>query len=114
MNNRLTLQVGKKSYDLLFNFGSLRFIKDVTGTDPLKFSFDTDDYDSLSYGASVLMYAGLLSAAEEKKKAIDVSLEDVKEVITVMTTGQIVSVIKSWGYSKRIDASGEGGKDTRE
>lgn len=114
MNNYLSLEIGGKQRGLLYDFGTLEQIEDITGEDPLEFAFDIKNFKSLREGSNILIYAGLLSNCDYHKVEPDFSYDDVKGWVKRLSPAQILSVITTWGRAKSIVASGEGGTDTRD
>lgn len=112
--NAIALEMGGKKRSMLFDFGTFDHLEAITGKEPLEFGFDTNNHKSLRDGAEVLIYAGLLTACDDKGEIADFSREDVRGWVKRLSVGQIIAVINTWGNSKKVEAAGEGGKDTRE
>lgn len=112
-NNRLTLKMGGKERDLLYDFGTLDHIESITGEDPLSFSFEVNNYQSFKKGSFVLVYAGLLSSCDEKNIAADFTKEQVEVWMKRLSNANIMQVINAWGTSKNLIASGEEANHTQ-
>lgn len=113
MRNKVSILLGEVERELLFNFGTLKHIKDITGGDPLLFTFEIDNYESLNTGKTVLIYAGLLSACDSRNAIADFTKEDVGRWTAELTMADLVAVIGAWAAFKGVEASGEGSEDTR-
>lgn len=111
---RLTLSHNGATRNLLFDMGILDHIEQITGDDPLNFSFEINKHQSLKYGLQTLIHAAMLNEYQERGAAPDFTAEDVDRLWRSQTMKELIPVINAWGQVKGLEASGEGGADTRE
>lgn len=113
--NYLSLELGGKPRGLKFNFGTLEHIEQITGEEPMSFTFDSTNYKSLRQGTGVIVYAGLLTNCAIKNEEPDFTKEDVEAWVKDMDMPEIMSVMKVWAEANKttIRSSQEGGTEKR-
>ena len=96
--NSFTLSLGGEDVTLKFNIGTLRNIKKITGTDPLKM-LQSGEYDVADLAESIVKAAGGLMDTDITEKFNQLPIPVMTDIITA--------------FSESFSAGGETGKDTQ-
>ena len=97
-NNSFTLSLGGTNVTLKFNIGTLRNIKKITGTDPLKM-LQSNDYDIPDLSEAILKAAGGFMDQDITEKFNSLPIPVMSDIINA--------------FSKSFSAGGEAGENTQ-
>lgn len=112
MNNTITLSLGGRHRDMLFNLGTLATIGQVTGTDPFKFNIQLQDFAKFLDEIGTVVYAGLLSSYRKVRKEPDFTIDDCMAwVAEIEDMGEAIKILNAFTSAYKV--SGEGNKDTQ-
>lgn len=112
----MALELGGKQRGLKFNIGTLKFLRDVTGIDPMEYKAESNNFDVLLPYATNILHAALLSNCLSKKDDPDFTAEDVKQWVDELTVSDLTAVILKYNeifLSPKTQANGEVGADTQ-
>lgn len=114
--NYITLELGGISRGLKFNIGTLKYLKDVTGIDPMEYKVETNTFAELLPYATNILHAALLSNCLSKKEQPDFTAADVQGWVDDLSVSDLTEVILKYNeifVSPKAQANGEVGKDTQ-
>lgn len=101
------LQLGGQERTLKFNMGTLKFIGELTASDPLGFGADiATNMGKLFDYTKTIIHASLLSDYKSRKANVDFTADDVDDWVADLDTTTALELIGH--YSKAFSAS-EGG-----
>jgi hypothetical protein len=114
--NYISMEIGGKVRGLKFNVGTLKCLADITGTDPLKYKSESDNFTDILPYATKIVHAALLSNCLSKKEAPDFSGEDIELWINDLTGFELTEAINYFNWMflpPKSTANGEVSKDTQ-
>lgn len=112
----MTLELGGKVRGLKFNIGTLKYLRDVTGIDPMEYKAESNSFAEILPYATNILHAALLSNCLSKKEEPDFTAEDVTIWVDELTAGDLTGVILKYNeifVAPNTQANGEVGKDTQ-
>ena len=116
MKNYLQLELGGKVRGLKFNIGTLKYLRELTGLDPMDFKAESNKFEELLPYATKILHAALLSNLLSKKEDRDFTSEDVDAWVNELSVSDLTTVILKYNSIFEIPqaaANGEVGKDTQ-
>lgn len=89
----MNIQIGEQSHELVFNYGTLRRIGELSKKEPFKLVIDYSDPQKVySYGFYII-YAGLLSAK------VKVTQQEVQDAVDEMKFADVIKVITAFNQA---------------
>lgn len=103
---QLQLELGGQVRVIKFSMGTLKFIGELLGTDPLGFGEGiTENPGRLYEMVKTIVHAGLLQQYKSDKKNVDFTADDVDDWVSDLDTATSMEVISY--YAKAFSANGE-------
>lgn len=100
---QIELELGGQKRTLRFSMGTLKFIGNLTGSDPLAFGTGiTENPGRLFDMVKVIVHAGLLQECKSVKANADFNEEDVDDWVSDLDTSAAMEIIGH--YSKAFSA----------
>lgn len=112
----MALELGGKTRGLKFNIGTLKYLKEVTGIDPMDFKVESNRFDELLPYATSILHAALLSNCLSKREDPDFSADDIKVWVNELSVGDLTEVIYMYNgifAVSKPSVNGEVDKDTQ-
>ena len=98
MNNYHTLELGGQRRGLKFNFGTLRFIGELTGNDPLLLAQASTPKEIFNQ-ARIIVQAGMMSNYLSLKKEVDFTGEEVADWLSELPINTVMEVVTAFSKS---------------
>lgn len=102
----MTLFLGGQERGLKFNFGTLRFIGDLTGSDPLLLAGASNVGEQFKY-VKTIIHAALMSNYLSMKKQIDFTEAELIDWISELSMEQATSVTTAFAAAFSVEATGK-------
>lgn len=106
----MQVQLGGKPRGLKFNMGTLRFIGELTGNNPLTFDFSATDMTAIYNTARTVIHAALLSNCLSKRENADFDAEDVDAWVSELSVGQSTEILNAYAAANEVEKEPETGK----
>lgn len=116
MKNYMQMELGGKVRGLKFNIGTLKYLKEITGVDPVDFKAESNKMEDLIPFATKILHAALLSNIAIKKESPDFIADDVQTWVDDLTVVDLTEVIYKYNEIFTLPkptANGEVGKNTQ-
>jgi hypothetical protein len=116
MKNYMQMELGGTVRGLKFNIGTLKYLKEITGVDPVDYRAESNKMEDLIPFATRILHAALLSNLLSKKEDPDFTAEDVDAWVTDLTVADLTEVIHRYNEIfgvQKPSANGEVGADTQ-
>ena len=107
----MTLNLGGIERGLKFNFGTLRFLGELSGKDPL-LTATTNDFKSQFDQGRMIIQAAMMSNYLSMKKEVDFTEKDVIDWVSELSVSEVAEVLNT--FTKAFAFGGEADKDTQQ
>ena len=103
---QIQLVLGGETRTLRFSMGTLKFIGELTGSDPLAFGAGiTENPGRLFDMVKTIVHAGLLQEAKSAKQNVGFTADDVDDWVSDLDTATAMEII---GHYSKAFSAGEG------
>lgn len=108
----MQLPLGGKQRGLKFNMGTLKFIGELTGGNPLNFNVDTNDLSGIYNTAKTIIHAALLSNCLSKRENADFDAEDVDAWVSELSMHESTAVLNAFAAANQSEPEPDKKKQT--
>ena len=103
---QVQLELGGETRTLKFSMGTLKFIGELTGSDPLAFGAGITENPGRLYDmVKTIVHAGLLQQAKSSKQNVGFTADDVDDWVSDLDTATAMEII---GHYSKAFSAGEG------
>jgi len=96
MRNQLTLVINGQTYELKFNVGTYKILRDLTGQDPFTYAAASQDFHDVLEWTKNVFHAALLKGDQARGEKRTYTDEELTGIVEAMSTADLFLIDKLW------------------